>query len=242
MAFDPLAQRLAYARGGRLLLLATEGGEVLSTLDQADTSMPAPEEDTKTTRVSHPDWSPDGAYLAFTLWPSDAKASAAAEVEGSSVARVAVGLKSNFGVPELLVTSTKPDETFCFPAYSRDGTTLAFMQFKGKLRDAKEGTLWVTTSAGGPMQTVLNGAPMKAADKGLELEPAMPIWWPSDSTGFEWLTVAARGPLTGKDPQLYVLPVRRLELEDGASTETPGIWLPFQDPMGASSWPAFAAQ
>ncbi len=232
LALDPLGQRIALARGGRLVILAAQTGEILSALDALD-AKDAP-------RVSHPDWSPDGSHLVVTLWPAAFMADEGA-LEGTSLARIAVGPDATFSAPELLVGPAQPDETLCFPAYSRAGTWIAYLRFKGKLRDKKEAALWITPSAGGPAAPVVHEKPMKDAKKALQLEPAAPVWWPSeDGDGLAWLTVSAQGPLTGKTPQLYLLPVNEAALTEGASAEASGVWLPFQDPEVPSRWPARA--
>ena len=137
MAFDSTARRIAYARAGALVLIDADDGTLLLVGDLPDER-----------RVSHPDWSPDGRYLAVTLWPADAMPDEEA-LEGSSLARLPVAIDGTLGAPELLVASSKRDETLAFPVHSRDGAWLAYLQFKGKLRDGKEGKLWAVRSTGG---------------------------------------------------------------------------------------------
>ena len=193
-------------------------------------------------RISHPDWSPDGSQLAVTLWPAEAMPEEGA-LEGTSVARIALGPDGTFGAPEVLVGPGQPDETLCFAVYSPSGTHIAYLSFKGKLRDGKEAALWVTPVAGGAAALVVSGKPMKDVAKALQLEAAAPLWWPSGDDGsLAWLTVSAQGPLTGKTPQLYLLPVNEMARAGGASAEMPGVWLPFQDPSVPNRWPARAPQ
>jgi|GEM_PF-3780200 len=227
LAFDPLARRIAYARAGSLALLDADDGSLL------------PGGAADAVRVSHPDWSPDGRFLAVTLWPSDAMPDEQ-ELTGSSIARLPVALDGSLGAPELLASASKPDDTLAYPVHARDGDALAYVQLKGKLRDAKEVRLWLVNASGGAPTALTDATmgPMKPApNTGFTLAASTPIWLPSEDASLAWLVFAAEGPLAAPHAQLWLLPVSTPP--DATGPATP-VWLPFQDDTTDNAWPDLA--
>jgi Tol biopolymer transport system component len=100
----------------------------------------------------HPDWSPDGAQIAFDQWYTDPAAPGVDRVE---VWRA----DADGGAPTLVATCTSPCLQLAYPAFSPDGRSLAIVRY-----DEQVGTTWgpsaveVVDLATGARRTVLESA------------------------------------------------------------------------------------
>jgi hypothetical protein len=213
-AFDTTASRIATSYQGALQVLDADSGEPL-----AQASLPAD------VRVSQPDWSPDGRYIAFALWPPGDNDDQ--DLNGTSLARVRVALDGTLGAPEMLVEAKK-DETLLFPAYSPDGAFVAFEKAKGSAKQSKDATLWLVSADGGtPIQLAL-GKPVGAhAD-------VMPSWMPADAPDAAWLLFSStraygEHALEPGQLQLWAAAIDSAQATGGEDPSHPAFWLPFQE-------------
>jgi hypothetical protein len=219
LAFDPTARRIACARGGSLALLDADTGAVLT--DDAFA---------KDVRVGHPDWSPDGRFIAVTLWPAKAGADEQG-LEGSSLARLAVGLDGSLASPEVLVPSSKDDDTLAFAAYSPDGAWLAFERMKGKLKDAREARLWLVSASGGEALELGRAQPRDPKpESGTQHQPR---WFSLGHPADAWLAFSSSRPvgnhaLTKDQRQLWITPIDLALAGRGIDPSGLALWLPFQ--------------
>lgn len=119
--FNPGATKLLYANKGVLTLLDVETGAVLR-----DMILP------EGTYATHPDWSPDGSFVAVAL---SSRRPGNKSVQGSSLARIPVLADNLFGAPEILVPSAADSDTLYFPSYSPDSRWIAFVRGEGNSKD-----------------------------------------------------------------------------------------------------------
>jgi hypothetical protein len=228
LAFDPTAQRVACARAGQLVLLDADTGALLPGAVLPDAI-----------RVGHPDWSPDGRSLSVTLWPEKGPADEQA-LEGSSLARIAVALDGALSAPEVLLASSKPDETFAFASHSPDGAWLVFERLRGKLGDAREAGLWMVASAGGTPLPLTLGAPSEPKPKPTGSQ--QPRWL--QAAGSPWLVFVSSRALDGRmlakdQRQLWLAPMFLEQARKGQDPSGPALWLPFQAADASSSFAVF---
>ncbi len=231
LSFDPTARRIAFASAGRLALIDAETSALLTSTDE---SFP---------RVSHPDWSSDGRFLAVTLWPSDAMPDEMA-LQGTSLGRIPVSVDGALETSELLLAPSKKDQTLAFPSYSRDGGWLAYVQVKGKLRDGKEATLWLLPAAGGtPVALQRSASDPPKAEASVQL--AAPAWLPSSDPTLEWLVFSSArassltAPAMGRQ-QLWITPVDKSLAAQGMDPSGPAVWIPFQAADSSNARPMIA--
>lgn len=237
LSFDPTARRIAFARAGQLALLDADSGAVLTHTDP---------QAALTLGVSHPDWSPDGRFLAVTLWPMDAVLDELA-LEGTSLGRIAVALDGSLAAPEVLLASSKRDETLAFPSYARDGNWLAYVQLKGKLRDAREPALWLMPSAPGRAPLRLQRALADKPKDDTTASLTAPTWLPGAEAGVDWLLFAS-GRAAGFEAQamgqqqLWITPVDKALAQQALDPSGPALWLPFQAADAHNTNPLFARE
>ena len=220
--YDPPAERLLFATDGALTLLDAETGAEL----------PAPELP-EGWSVTHPDWSPDGAFVALTYHASDRLSDKG--VEGTGLARLPAHDDGTFGAPEVLLESTDgADDTLFFPAYSPDGRWLAFVRAEGKSKDAETATVFLLAAdgSGAPIETLRLNQRVRDEDGVLDVGNSMPRWAPSTRPGTFWLvfsSIRAYGavlPEGGRD-QLWGVAIdpERIRREDPSYA---AFWMPFQ--------------
>jgi hypothetical protein len=188
--------------------------------------------------VAESDWSPDGASLVFATSATMAEGAPppmmmtspmmmrAAEPPSPARASLRVSQVSASGAssPELLLEATEPDELLRSPAYSPDGSFIAFERLKA--RD-KQGKLWWMRSDG----SAASALSLKMSWSG---EGAWPTWLSSESPDQSWLVFSqARAPgsdkLAGEAAQLWAVALRREGEQEWTLAGAP-FWLPGQAP------------
>jgi hypothetical protein len=236
--FDPTASRIAISSGGRLRVFDADSGQPLA---QAELGPDV--------RVSHPDWSPDGRFIALTLWPTgmpapDQDNNGDKSVTGSSIARVRVALDGSLAAPEVLVAAMAKDETLLFPSYSPDGAWIAFERAKGASKEAKEASLWLVAADGGkPIALARATATAKGAPRAVD---SMPTWMPAGEPDRYWLlfsSTRARGShvLAAGQEQLFLSAVDGAAAMRGEDPSQAPFWLPSQDLDSSNHRALFAA-
>jgi hypothetical protein len=224
-AFDPTASRIAVSSAGVLRVLDADTGQALAKAELG-----------AGVGVSHPDWSPDGRYIALTLLPDDAVADDE-NVTGTSIARIRVALDGSLAAPELLVAAMGKDDTLSFPTYSPDGAWLAFERAKGASKEAKEASLWLVAADGGEA-IELKRAATTSKGKPHAID-TMPTWMPGERADTPWLLFSSTRDygnhmLAEAQDQLFVSAIDTGLAARGEDPSKPALWLPSQE-LGSSN-------
>jgi hypothetical protein len=220
--YNPAATRLLYSNKGALTLLNAETGAKIKSV-----ALPAG------AFASHPDWSPDGKYVAVA-YQTNGKAPGNKQVQGTSLARIPVLDGDNFGSPEVLVASTSSSDSLYFPSYSPDSHFIAFVRGTGDSKDNSTSKLWLVADVGGvPIALTRLNERVRDKDGVIGAGNSMPTWAPSSTPGIFWLALSsvrdygdvlvgsARDQLWGA----AIDPARIAEHEDPSFA---AFWLPFQ--------------
>jgi hypothetical protein len=221
--YNPGATRLLYANKGKLSLLDAANGALLSTVDLGAAF------------ATHPDWSPDGKYVAVA-YNSTGKAPGNKEVTGSSLARIPVNPDGSFGQLEVLLASTAADDTLFFPSYSPDSKYIAFVRAKGKSKDNKTSKLVLVRADGSGETTPLTRLNQRVRDLDgiVDIGNSMPTWAPSiDAREVFWLAFSSLrdygNVLVGAErDQLWGAAVDPSLIDAGNDPSYAAFWMPFQ--------------
>jgi hypothetical protein len=228
--FSPDGRLLLTAGGGKLTLYDAKTGAVLVS----PANMPIPDGSVAT----HPDWSPLGDQVAFTL----ASKGGERNVEGGSIARMTFQGES-FGAPEVLVPSAGGDDNNYFPVFSPDARFLAFVNTSGKSQDSPGATLRLLELATSKSiaLTRLNER-VNDQDGVTGVGNAMPTWAPATSAGLFWLSFsslrpyASLRPLDNKADQIWVAAIDPCREDPSFAA----FWAPFQDMAQGNHRPFWA--
>jgi hypothetical protein len=213
-SFDPFAARIALAYAGGLRLYDADSGQLL-----VEASWPG-------IAVDHPDWSPDGRYIAVSMTTT----APAAPGKTSDIARIRVGPDGTLESPESLVTGMPKDASRDYPAYSPDAEWIAFEQRKGPAA-SNQSTLWLVAANGGEAIQLQRAAALSKADAASDWAPN---WLPTDVPGQAWLVftseraVGAFVPALGQR-QLFLSALDLPLATAGKDPSLPALWLPFQE-------------
>ncbi len=180
--------------------------------------------------ATHPDWSPDGAYVAVALTATTITSNS--DVQAASIARIPFK-NDTWGPAEILVTAAGSDNDY-FPRYSPDGAYLAYVHATEPAQMATSAELWLVPAAGGtPIALATASHRVGGVDGVPGLADTMPTWAPVEGER-AWLAFAsARAygvvlPSAGQS-QIWIVSV---DLAHAATTSDPsgaGFWLPSQD-------------
>src|SRR5262249_47324164 len=129
MTFSPDSQKLLLAENGALTLLDANSGEVLGA---GMGNLPLPDK----SFAPHPDWSPRGDSVVFTL----AERGTARSIEKGSLALLSYD-GSSFGPAEVIVASQGPDDNNFFPEFSPDGAYVAYVNARGPSENATSASI-----------------------------------------------------------------------------------------------------
>lgn len=187
-------------------------------------------------RVSHPDTSPNGNYIAGTTFPSGSEVYAN---EGRIVIFDYDQDTKTVGAPRVLVDPPGGGETAFYPSISPDNEWVLYNRApNGDSYDNQYAELWVTKLDG-------TGEPVRLsqADTPNNAFNSWPKWTPFTTMeptlegGFEpvmWFTVASRRPFgvrspSNQVPQLWLVPFFPERAVLGAPASAPPVRLPFQN-------------
>jgi hypothetical protein len=204
-----------------------------------------------------PDWSPDGAHVAFASSPT---VSQWIDLDGSAIARVPYsydGVSHTFGALELLVQGPieRPAGTFTnfyFPSYSPDGSLLVFNGARAPWRNFQNakspGQRLFLASADGAWNLEL-----EAMNGAGDLDITWPHWAPGQTSEYYWVVFASqrdyghRVTAANSNPacvangvfqckQLWIGAIARDQVQGAPSGDpsAPPVWLPGQD-LGANN-------
>ena len=230
----------AFSPTGELVLIADKGTLVLR---DARTGAPIGLDGGRVPlalKATHPDWSPDGSYVAVTLAADVTNM----EVKAGSIARIAYLGESGWGEPEILVASAADNNYF--PRWSPDGRYLAYVRALEPSRGAPTATLRIVPAAGGdPIALRLASHRVGRTDDTPNLANTMPAWGPAHDD-VAWLAFAsirpygAVRPITGPS-QIWIAAID-LNAPAGADPSFPAFWLPSQDIRVLGNNPIWAVE
>jgi hypothetical protein len=220
--YNPAADRLLFSNKGVLTLLNAETGAKIKNL-----TLPA------TAFASHPDWSPDGKYVAVS-YQVGGKAPGNKQVQGTSIARIPVLANDEFGTPEVVVASTGATDSLYFPSHSPDSRYIAFVRGTGDSKDNSTSKLWLVPAAGGdPIALTRLNERVKNQDGIAGVGNSMPTWAPSTQPGLFWLALSSirdyGDVLVGTDrDQLWGAAIDPALIAKAQDPSYPAFWMPFQ--------------
>lgn len=204
----------SYSPEGDRLVVADDG--VLTEYDARTGAVIGPVPLPASRYATHPDWSPDGMYLAVALTN---QAPNYLDVRGASIARIPHN-GGAWGPPEILVTGSSTNNNY-FPRWSPDGSQIAFVHATGASEGNESAELALIARAGGAPR------PLHVANQGSG--NTMPAWGPHSGER-AWLAFVSSRPygsvLAGGRGQIWVTSV---DLTRNADSTTSAFWLPCQD-------------
>jgi hypothetical protein len=223
--FNPGGTRFLYASKGKLALLDVASGERLLEI-----ALP------EMTRATHPDWSPDGRYVAISYGASD-RGDKNKEVIGSSIARMPVQDDGTLGPPEVLLMSEAADDTLFFPVYSPDSQWLAFARARGKSKDNANTELLLLRAdgSGGPIALDRLNHSVGGETGIAGIGNTMPTWAPGADSEALWLAFSSLRDygetlIAVQRDQLWAGALDPSRIARGEDPSYAAFWLPFQDP------------
>jgi hypothetical protein len=218
-SYSPDGTKLVVASNGVLRHYNAQTGAMLGTVP-----LPAMR------YATHPDWSPDGQWVAVAL---SQQSPTNMDVRGASIARIPYN-DGAWGTPQILVSGTMTSNNY-FPRYSPDGDWLAFVHATEPSFGATSAELMLVPAAGGMAKALTRASHRVGTLDNVLTASSMPAWAPrpQTSTGAEhaWLAFVSIRPYG------LVLPsagrgqiwVTSLDLTLAGDPSTAAFWIPCQD-------------
>ncbi len=225
-----------FSPDGTLLLVADKG---TLTLRDALTGLPVGSADGRLDlplKATHPDWSPDGRYVAVAL-SSDISNM---EIKGGAIARIPY-TEGVFGAPEILVPGSATNNNY-FPKWSPDGRFIAYVNATAGSRTASSADLRLVHADGGtPIMLRLANHRVGDVDDVPALANTMPTWGPPTGD-IAWLSFASTRPYGAIMPnadrgQIWIA---GLDLAREGDPSFASFWLPSQDVRVLNNNPIWA--
>ncbi|HUS31340.1 MAG TPA: hypothetical protein VMZ53_22670 [Kofleriaceae bacterium] len=225
-----------YSPDGTHLVVANNGALAMydSTTGASLGAVPLP-----TMRyATHPDWSPDGRYLAVALTSQTPNN---LDVKAASIARIPYN-DGAWGAPEVLVSGSSTNNNY-FPKWSPDGRYLAFVHATSASQGAKSAELLLLPAEGGSPKYLATASHRVGGVDAGDLANTMPAWGPPQPE-HQWLAfVSSRqyGDVlaTGDRAQVWIT---SLDLDAPADSSSPAFWLPCQDVTVVNNNPVWTNQ
>jgi len=218
--FNPGATRLLYANKGALFLVDADTGA-----DLGEVALP------ENTYASMPDWSPNGALVAFALTVVEPKNK---EVSKADLAVATVNADLTLGSPTVIVDVDGEDNVY-FPSFSPDSRYVVFGRGQGKSKDSQTATLWIVRADGSEPPIALDRA-NRVVGPALDVTligNTMPTWAPSTTPGTFWISFSSLRDygdvLVGEErDQLWGAAIDLSLADQGLDPSAPAFWMPFQ--------------
>ncbi len=216
--WSPDGDRLIGTYGGALMLLNAEG-ELLHEIPMDNA-------------VNHPDWSPDGEFVALIVTAGhtqDWTFSGTGEL--ATIRHLGDGI---FAEPRVLFTPPDGYKAY-YPSYSPDGDWIAFNVSTGDAYDDPDAELWVIDSKGKNPPIRLD-----AANQVGELTNSWSRWGPLPDDDILWLAFSSKrayGDVSVDIPQVWVSAFDPEQAVQGKDPSKPAFWLPGQDPTQGNHIP-----
>ncbi len=187
---------------------------------------------------THPEWSPDGAYVALAY---TATQPTNLDVTNASIVRLAYDASTRtFGPPQPLAAATGTDN-FYFPKYSPDGKVLAFVRASTASKGAASADLALIPADGGVISPLVTASHLVAGELDLGTATQMPSWAPF-SGEYAWLAFASARPYgvvlpaSGRS-QIWISAVDLASFQPGLDASSAAFYLPAQDPTVVNNSP-----
>jgi hypothetical protein len=174
--------------------------------------------------ATHPDWSPDGNYVAVAL---TSQQPTNRDVRSASIARIPYN-NGAWGAPEILVTGTSTNNNY-FPRYSPDGKRLLYVHATSTSQGAVSAEL-VLMPAGGGTSTTLRIASHRVGTYNdmPDLSNTMPMWSP-DVGARAWIAFVSARPYGNVKPTIGTGQIWIASLDPTEPLDSAAFWLPCQD-------------
>jgi hypothetical protein len=222
----------AFSPDGSRVVVANKG---VLTLYDAATGVPVGPGMGKVTLppmkfATHPDWSPDGAYVAVALtgmMPDNM------DVDVASIARIPFHADA-WGMPQVLVASAGPGDNNYFPRYSPDGTYLAYVHAAETSHGAPSAELRLVPAGGGAVISLAIASHRVGSVDGVGgIGDTMPTWAPvkGDRAWLAFSSSRAYGavlPNAGRG-QIWITAVDLARALVSGDPSSAAFWLPCQD-------------
>jgi Tol biopolymer transport system component len=233
-----------FSPDGELIVVADEGTLTLRDAQTGNTvgpslgRLPIP----VALNASHPDWSPDGSFVAMTLTADVTNMS----VGSGAIARIPYDASTGtWGTHEILVGGSLTNNNY-FPKYSPNGRFIAFVHSTGPSQGAPLAELRMIRADGGA-QITLNTASHRlgAVDGVPDLANTMPSWAPDVDGNLAWLAFASSRPYGEIIPvrgtaQVWITGIDLARAEIGIDPSYAAFWLTSQDVRVVNNNPIWA--
>ena len=183
--------------------------------------------------ATHPDWSPDGEAIVFTMTNADG---------GDwyfSGGRICIMEKTTDGgwtTPSCLVDPAEPYNAY-YPAFSPDGEWIAFDVSTGDSYDDVDAMVYVVPRNGGdPIE-------LAAANLASGYTNSLPKWGPLPDDDVMWIAFSSKrayGNVTNGTPQLWVAGFDPTRAYLGQDPSWAAFWLPGQNSAQNNHIPAWS--
>ncbi|HEY5925374.1 MAG TPA: hypothetical protein VIV11_27005 [Kofleriaceae bacterium] len=229
--YSPDGTKLLVANNGQLRLYLADSGAALGSVTLPPMRY-----------ATHPDWSPDGTYVAVAL---TSQVPTSTDVRTASIARIPYN-DGAWGTPEILVSGSMMSNNY-FPRYSPDGSYLAYVNATTASQGAVSAELRIVPAAGGMARRLrIASHRLGTIDDVPDLASSMPAWapkginaMPGDRTWLAFVSARPYGavlPTAGRG-QIWVTSV---DLESTGDPSTAAFWLPCQDSTVRNSNPIWS--
>ena len=192
------------------------------------------------TKVSHPDWSPDGSQVIFTRIHGNARSDR--EFWGGSIVQMQINVEELTLNDEVVLKAYNPDISYFYPAYSPDGEWIIYVQasnsqdisVKGasaKSDEPDDRRLWLM-SREGYLDIPLHNANQSFDEGDDDLLNSYPRWGPLPDDDILWIAFSSIRdyPLVEEHgEQIWVSGINPELAYDGLDPSTRAFWLPGQE-------------